>query len=149
MREFTVTVVRTMRACMPADTEAEAIRKVEDAARRGKYDAKIYSLYWEDRPPLIFAVPWRSDAEDVVEGLERLTEVEAARHDPKADAAQRLRAARELAAVAMRIIQRETAGANHPEVIRAAELAFHRAKMIARLLWDQRHAEHPYDPNQK
>jgi hypothetical protein len=145
VKEFTVTIVRTMRTSMPADTEAEALMKAEAVARRGKYDARRYSQCWEDRPPLILAIPWRSEAQEMIAVLEMLKKAETARWDPKVDAAQRRRAARELAAAAMRIIRREKAGADHREVTHAAELAFQRAKSLARILWDSQRSVSPDD----
>ena len=132
MTNYGVTVVRALTAQVSAESEEAALRQLENQARRGKLDTKYWEYYWESREPVVFAVPYENASIHIVEAIEALHKAKAAHRDPAATQAQRLRTARELAQAAMSVIRGEKAGADDPEVIRSAELAFRTAKIFAR-----------------
>jgi hypothetical protein len=145
MNNYGVTVVRALTAQVSAESEQEALKKLEDQARRGKLDTKYWDYYWETREPVVFAVPYKNASLHIAAALEALHKAKAAHHDPEATQAQRLRLARELALAAMTIIRHERAGVNEAEVIKSAELAFLTAKIFARAALEK---DDPADLNQ-
>jgi len=131
MNEYSITVVRAFSARFLAETQEEALSRALQRTKQGKYDKRFWEYHWGDRDPIVFAIPWEDEARHIAETLDALREAKAAHHDPNAGQQQKLRAARELASMAMRIIREEMAGAEDPEVIKSASSAFHAAKLFA------------------
>ena len=126
-----VTIFKVARRCFNTKDPEEAKRQAIAAEQRGEFESRRNGWKYL-HPHVVFAVPVAEENSFIAETLAALRRAIPALEDPPRIAAERLLLAREITAVAMRLIREETAKANDARVIRAAETAFNVGKVMAR-----------------
>ena len=130
-----VTIFKVARRCFNTRDREEAKRQAIAAEQRGEFESRRNGWRYL-HPHAVFAVPVAEENKFMAETLAALRRAIPVLKDPQRIAAERLLLAREITAVAMRLIREETAKANDARVIRAAESAFNVGKILARCAVD-------------